>query len=66
MTTFENACVLYCTQNKRLQQLLPVIAAILEGATLREILDKRIAPNLSPVTITNLYSKYSKVIKNAK
>jgi hypothetical protein len=54
----EDAAMRYCKQNKRLQPVLAVIQALLDGLTSKEIIRQQIAPSLSIRTIQYYESKY--------
>lgn len=53
------AAMVYCSQNKRLQPVLAVIQALLEGKSAEQIIRERIAPSLSIRTIQYYASKYA-------
>ncbi len=58
----KDAAFIYCSTNKRLTQVLKVIDAIIEGLTETEIINHKIAPNLTIRTINHYYQKYSKLL----
>ncbi|EGQ9760154.1 hypothetical protein R8N45_20035 [Vibrio sp. 1403] len=53
-----DAAMIYCTKNRRLQPVLAVIQALIEGKTAEEIIRQQIAPSLSIRTIQYYASKY--------
>ncbi|EMF7387764.1 hypothetical protein NOL00_12090 [Vibrio parahaemolyticus] len=52
------AAMVYCTQNRRLQPVLAIIQALIEGKTAEQIIREQIAPSLSIRTIQYYASKY--------
>ncbi|EOX4790304.1 hypothetical protein ACIL2U_002967 [Vibrio alginolyticus] len=52
------AAMIYCTQNQRLQPVLAVIQALIEGKTAEQIIREQVAPSLSIRTIQYYASKY--------
>jgi uncharacterized protein (DUF433 family) len=56
-----DAAMIYCSQNTRLQPVLKVIQALINGMTPEEIITHRIAPTLSIRTILYYASKYKQI-----
>ncbi|WP_158156160.1 hypothetical protein [Vibrio alginolyticus] len=53
-----DAAMIYCTKNRRLQPVLAVIQALIDGKTAEQIIREQIAPSLSIRTIQYYASKY--------
>ncbi|MCG3760955.1 hypothetical protein EXA21_16060 [Vibrio cincinnatiensis] len=58
MNYTQEAAMVYCSKNKRLQPVLAVIQALLEGQSAEQIIRHRIAPSLSIRTIQYYTTKY--------
>ncbi|PNI00206.1 hypothetical protein [Vibrio diazotrophicus] len=59
----KEAAILYCRQNQRLQPVLAVIQAIIDGMTPTEIITHRVAPTLSIRTVQYYYNKFKNEVK---
>ncbi|WP_212578496.1 hypothetical protein, partial [Vibrio parahaemolyticus] len=56
--SYKLACATYCAKNQRLTDVILCIEAVLAGFTVKEIIEHRLARNLSIRSIQHYHSKY--------
>lgn len=60
--SYKTACATYCSQNERLVDVIRIIEAIQAGFTVKEIIEHKLARNLSIRSIEYYVRNYSQEI----